>query len=354
MEKTVELSRNDTKVLKGIAILCMLVLHLFATKNVNGMFNAFPMINGVPLVYYFGILGDACRPIYLFVTGYAFYSMFHSSKLTIGRNLKRILNLYVNYWIVFFLFIPIGFLIGTFKFNLGELIRTILGLEMNYNGAWWFFQIYIVIVLISPFLIKIATKLNGLLLLTISGGIYVFSHLQIYKHMIQFDSSTLNHMFYILMLFGTSQFSFFIGAIFFKEKIYTKIYNKLGNIKYINTFCLMVFILIFFLHFFIESSIIAPFNGIVFICIFMLSRKSVIVEKTLDYLSNHSTNIWLTHMFFYMLYLPKLTFAPKNPILIFAWLIILCLCSSYVIKFIMKTILSFSLPRRRESVNAYK
>ena len=38
-------------------------------------------------------------------------------------------------------------------------------------------------------------------------------------------------------------------------------------------------------------------------------------------------------MFFYMIYFKELVFAPKYPILIFTWLIILCLISSYVIKF---------------------
>jgi membrane-bound acyltransferase YfiQ involved in biofilm formation len=66
--------------------------------------------------------------------------------------------------------------------------------------------------------------------------------------------------------------------------------------------------------------------------------KSNFIQKVLTFLGNHSTNIWLIHMFFYMSIFPELTFAPRYPILIFAWLILLCLVSSFVINSIFKPI----------------
>lgn len=50
-------------ILQGVAILFMLALHLFARKDVNGLYETFPMIIGVPLVYYLALFGDACVPI---------------------------------------------------------------------------------------------------------------------------------------------------------------------------------------------------------------------------------------------------------------------------------------------------
>ena len=61
------------KVLQGIAILFMLSLHLFARKEVNGIYETFPTINGIPLIYYIGLFGDACVPIYLFASGYGLF-----------------------------------------------------------------------------------------------------------------------------------------------------------------------------------------------------------------------------------------------------------------------------------------
>lgn len=73
------ISKNDTKMLKGVAILFMLLLHLFCRKEVNGLYETFPVINGVPFVYYIGLFGDACVPIYCFVSGYGLF-MVHSKE----------------------------------------------------------------------------------------------------------------------------------------------------------------------------------------------------------------------------------------------------------------------------------
>ncbi|MGL5904827.1 MAG: hypothetical protein ACRCZO_19235 [Cetobacterium sp.] len=51
-------------------------------------------------------------------------------------------------------------------------------------------------------------------------------------------------------------------------------------------------------------------------------------------MGKHSTNLWLIHMFFYMIYFKKLVYLPKYPILIYIWLIILCLPFSYLIDYL--------------------
>jgi hypothetical protein len=48
-----EFSKSDIKILKGIAILFMMMLHLFCKKNVNGLYETFPMISDVPSIYYY-------------------------------------------------------------------------------------------------------------------------------------------------------------------------------------------------------------------------------------------------------------------------------------------------------------
>lgn len=86
-EYNMELTKQDTRVLKGIAILLMVLLHMYATKEVDGLYNTFPLINDTPLVYYIALIGDACRPIYLFVTGYAFYIVINNNQ---GSVFKKI------------------------------------------------------------------------------------------------------------------------------------------------------------------------------------------------------------------------------------------------------------------------
>ncbi|MGX2961376.1 acyltransferase family protein [Peribacillus sp. JNUCC 23] len=348
-----EISKNDTRILKGVAILFMLLLHLFCRKEINGLYETFPTINGVPLIYYIGLFGDACVPIYCFASGYGLF-MTHNveQKSNVMKNFMRIFKLLINFWIVLLIFVTVGFLVGkteAFPGGLGEFFLNFFVLSNSYNGAWWFLQTYIILVLLAPLLVKLVRKYNSIMLLFLSGVIYLVSYVQRIKHVFDFgDNTALNMFINACVLVGTSLLPFIVGSIFAKEKIYSKLYNKFHSLFYKNTFCLIGILMLVIIHSLYESMIIAPFTAIAFICFFNLIDKSRFIQKVFTFFGDHSTNIWLTHMFFYMSIFPKLTFLPKYPILIFAWLLILCLISSYVINSICKPIIR--LVDRKSSV----
>src|SRR4051812_49331847 len=101
------------KITKGIAILFMLLLHLFCRKEVNGLYQTFPMIDGVPLIYYIGLFGDACVPMFCFASGYGLYiSVKKENGSIFKKNVKRIFKLLINYWIILILFVLVGILAG--------------------------------------------------------------------------------------------------------------------------------------------------------------------------------------------------------------------------------------------------
>ncbi|PJN90997.1 acyltransferase family protein [Bacillus sp. mrc49] len=337
-----ELSKNDTKLLKGVGISLMLLLHLFARKEIEGLYYS-PSLNGNPLVYYVGLIGDACRPVYLFATGYAFYVMFSSNKKNfIFRNFSRLLKLLVNFWIVFLIFVPLGFYLGkdtTFTSSFSEFILNLFLLSNSYNGAWWFLKIYIILVLISPLIIALIKSENSKVIFLVSGSIYFLSYIQRFRPLFEFhDNSILATIVETVALLGTSQFSFVVGIIFAKELLYSKIHSKVSKVRYKNIYGCLIVLTLFIIHGFIESAIIGPINGITIAIVFTLMNKSKVVESIIGFLGKHSTNIWLTHMFFYMTIFPNLTFAPKIPILIYVWLFTLCIGSSYVINLIYKPI----------------
>ncbi|EJP92462.1 acyltransferase family protein [Bacillus cereus] len=338
-----EISKSDAKMLKGAAILLMLLLHLFGRKEVNGMYENFITINGTPLVYYLALFGDACVPIYCFVSGYGLYVIFYKEqRLSVSRNCIRILKLLVNYWIVLVLFIIVGFLAGKSEIFSGGIIKFLLNvfvLSSSYNGAWWFLQTYIILVFSAPLLTKLVRKYNSLSLLLIFGIIYLVSYIQRIKNVLDVGNHTILGMSVnAVVLVGTSLLPFIIGTIFAKEKIYSKLYNKFYDMPYKNILCAIGIIMLIVLHAFYESMIIAPFTAIAFISFFILMNKSSVIQHIFAFFGDHSTNIWLTHMFFYMSIFPELIFAPRYPIIIFIWLITLCIASSYVINCIYKPV----------------
>lgn len=153
-----EFSKKDMKTHQGIAILFMLMLHLFCNKSVNGLYETFPVINGIPLVYYLALFGDACVPIYCFASGYGLYLSSNAS----SKNKMRVFKLLVNYWIVLIMFIIIALVTGNSELigNTGKIVVNFLVLSNSYNGAWWFVQTYILLVLFSPLVIKLIKKYN--------------------------------------------------------------------------------------------------------------------------------------------------------------------------------------------------
>lgn len=91
-------------------------------------------------------------------------------------------------------------------------------------------------------------------------------------------------------------------------------------------------------HGIVQTLFVAVFTGIAFICLFNLLDKPKWMDKMFLYLSEHSNNIWLVHMFIYVTYFKSIVFAAKYSILIYIWLIILCLISSYIVKIIYNPI----------------
>ncbi|ASN05977.1 acyltransferase family protein [Virgibacillus necropolis] len=338
-----EFSKRDMKMLQGIAILFMVSLHLFARKEVNGLYETFPLINGVPLIYYIGLFGDACVPIYLFASGYGL-----SFSLTKGnssrKNGKRIFKLLINFWIILLMFIGIAFLTGNteaFPGGIKEFLLNFSLLSNSYNGAWWYLQTYVILVLLASPIIKWVKRNRSIAVLIISGFIYLITYIQRIKHVIDLGDNTILIMLVnAIVLFGTSQLAFVIGIIFAKEKIYSKLYNKVNTRRFKNTWCGIGMITLVIIHGLYESMIIAPFTAVLFICLFCLMDKKEFIQKVFTFFGNHSTNIWLTHMFFYISFFPGLIFVPKYPVFIYLWLFTLCLITSFAINLIYKPVIA--------------
>jgi hypothetical protein len=341
----VEFTKSEMKMTKGVAILFMLLLHLFCRKEVNGLYDTSPLINGVPFVYYIGLFGDVCVPIYCFASGYGlFISINNSQGSILKKNVIRILKLLINYWIILVAFVALGFFVRGPHVYPGSITKFFLNffvLSSTYNGAWWFLQTYIILVFLSPLLTKIIKRYNTLLIIFISGSFYFLTYIQRIEHVLNLGhNAAINMMVNAVILVGTSQLPFIIGSIFAKEKFYSKIYKIFNQFTYKNTICIVGIIIMFIFHSFYQSMIIAPITGTAFVCLFNLLDKKAFSSKLFDFFGNHSTNIWLTHMFFYMMIFPNITFAPHYPIFIYCWLILLCIISSFIIDLIYKSVIN--------------
>lgn len=156
------LTITDTNVLKGIAILLLLCHHCFYTGE---PFDDI-VINGLPMIARLGTFSKICVAIFVFLSGYGLTAQ-AMTKGDIGNIFsfyrRRYVKLMVNYWLIWFIFVPVGvfFFHRTFPLVYGEhyIFRAFwdfLGLhqavfnEAGYNATWWFYSCIIVLYLIYP------------------------------------------------------------------------------------------------------------------------------------------------------------------------------------------------------------
>ena len=86
----------------------------------------------------------------------------------------------------------------------------------------------------------------------------------------------------------------------------------------------------------IASLFVAPATGAVIMALFVLWEKHKWVQKAFLFVENHSTNIWLTHMFFYQVLFRGLAYRAKYPVLIFSLMMAITISVSLLLKQIQK------------------
>ena len=158
------LTKEDTLHFKGAAILGMVLLHLFCRLG-ELPYTPIIWIGEVPLIYYVGLFGDICVPIYCFCSGYAHYLIRTKQKDDYHKRIPgKVIRFLLNYWIVVILFAGVGLIFdrtGKIPGSIGEFIGNMLLVGMSYNGAWWFVTTYLFLLLLSPVFCKITEKIRG-------------------------------------------------------------------------------------------------------------------------------------------------------------------------------------------------
>ena len=231
-EALYEPNKQDSTAAKGMAILAMAFLHLFC-RTENLPYTPLAVIGKTPLIYYFGLFGDICVPVYCFISGYAQYLLREKEGKSFCKSIiKRLAKFYLGYLVVLILFTLIGLMSGseTIPVSFEKFIGNLFLAGMSYNGAWWFVLTYIFLVLLSPLLTGISKKTNPFLLISVSGAVYLAAYIFRFVHVISLPGKILPWIFTQLLLIGTSQFSFIAGPnkgfLLKKAYSYSGLYNR--------------------------------------------------------------------------------------------------------------------------------
>lgn len=288
------ISIQKTNQLKSIAILMMLFLHLF-NRDYYGLFKPLIFIGNQPLSYYISLFCAACVPIFAFVSGYGLYfSCINNQKQFPTKNLDRTKKLYLKYWIILIFFAVILGLLLYKEGYPGNWIKFLLNftaISTSYNGAWWFFTIYILFVFTCVFWFNLLKVLNryvyfGILLLVYFLAFYF----RIYKTEI-FTNSILQWFHVQGSLYFCTLFQFMLGAFALKYQWHKKFSELFYKLRSKNTIAILGIVLLIVLDGLIPNSVVAPFTGLGFIFLFLQIGLTIKAQKLLDF-SLHTQQIY--------------------------------------------------------------
>ncbi len=353
-------TREDTKAIKGIAVILMIFHHLacFPERYAQG-FDGFkslwkPFVEDGYLSN-MGFNSRLCVAIFFFVGGYGLYKRISVDKFKLTKAIK---SLYISYWKIFLIFIPIAFIFFNKsdeslpelcrryhiedKNNLiSTLLSNFLGLSDSLNSEWWFFSAYLCLLPMGV-LFFMATKksksftFNMFLVLIIDmfvnnifpdfsksevlaglGGNYYFSH--------------------FIRLPSTSPF--FAGIVMAKHNKLEEWKSKLQKFRFSGLLGLIGCIGVFYVRGYIlglNIEVIHATAFIIFASLFFDSLKYV--KKAFCFAGKYSTDMWLVHTFFcyYFYEATKIVYATSSVWVDLLILIALSLISSILVELIWK------------------
>lgn len=252
------------------------------------------------------------------------------------KRVHRVFKLLIRFWIIMVLTCCVGFAFGMRDRFPGSVLNFILNaclVKSSYVGAFWFVQTYTILALLSGILFKLIKKRSYWIVLPISFVLYVVAFGIEYVILGKIEVEAVRLFVNACMLLLRSQFSFVIGMIFAKENMLdrSKLLSKIRS----NPILPWVFLsIVIAVRAILRHMIFAPFSAVVLIVLFGTYNWGKIGKKILLFFGKHSTNMWLTHMQFYVIFTPTLVFCSRNVFVIMLTLVALSLAASYVVDWV--------------------
>lgn len=320
------LTLKDTNVLKGIAILLLILHHcLYTGEGYDDI-----VLFGHPLFQNIGEFSKLCVALFVFLSGYGLTAKTQKDGGIdcIWKFYRhRYMKLMLNYWVIYLIFVPIGILFfhRTFPVVYGEnwlfkaivdflgLYKAIIGDFHGYNATWWFFGVIIILYLIYPLL----WRYRRFCFLMIPMGIMVPT---VASFLPFFGPSDFGHYF----------MAFVCGMAFAYKK------PELGGVNVIERlFLLLLLLLACFFRFYAWNPFVWDAGIIIFgVVLYSLTIIPQWISITLAFLGKHSYNIFLFHTFIYYYYFHDYIYWSRNPIIIPLTLMIVCIPISMIIELI--------------------
>lgn len=357
-----EVRKDDSAAIKGVAIMLMLVHHLFAfpTRLLPGVsFESFiTLSNGTPAVVYFAVFSKICVAMFTLLAGYGIYRSF-AKQLQMDRSgdhtqtyiaffARRLKKLYFKVWPVFLVFVPLGLAIKSpyIAKDAAAWIKNALLIDTTFNAEWWFLTTYVILVLLSPMMMsffsrKRSSLYSDALIIVI---VEIFIERVLLNYVVLTDAMVFLRSSLVWAKLSTTLILlpiFFAGAWLAKYDIYERILNSFRgkDVKRVVLGVVITALVVLLRGGWVQMNSWGFDQFDIFYSVFITLGILMVIcrlrplKKILAFIGNQSTGMWLTHSFFCFYYFQKFAYAPKYAVLIFLLVFAMSLASAWVVDF---------------------
>ena len=295
------MTKRDSTIIKGIAILMMLFLHLFNEQllEFHPELQRMPYqplfcIGSHPLEY---IMTRFCRPVPFFfiLSGYGISCLHSEGRLTLRAQLRRLLSIFTAYWMTLLVFVSLGHYLGyeNYPGSLSNLIANISSYSNSYNLAMWFLFPYTLICLSAPAIIKLMeyrkSYLTGLI---VTGLIYGATGYMISRYISEIGYQSLTgHLLQYLQYI----FPFTCGVVMHKTQILQ--HQKLKMLDNNKALTILLLLIVIALKSLMDSQALDTLYALAFIILLLKSGVHRYIGNILLFLGKYSMVMWMVHMY---------------------------------------------------------
>lgn len=224
------MTRQQSQMMKGVAILLMIFLHLFNQEGNVALCHNLLFIDGTPLVL---ILSHASNPVafFLILGGYGLYRVYEKGD---KHRWSRLAKLMIHYWIILLIFVTIGHFIRSAAYpgSFLNILSNVTGYETTYNGEMWFLLPYVILSACSKPLFDFLKRFRALIVICVTLVIHLGTSFCISRYGASFLYS--NYWVYDPLLVLHLLFNFCLGAMAARSNFFERLSAFVKKNSYTN------------------------------------------------------------------------------------------------------------------------
>lgn len=285
--------KDKTGIIKGVAIIFMIVLHVFGGDGWYEECYDLPMNHNGSLIHFMGSL-QICVGIFVFMIGFGYAFSKNKDFVYSIRHVGRLLH---SFWTILFLFaLPAGY--KTLSGG-GELVLNMFGIDETLSWVSWFVSLYIWAMIVMPFVGRLIDRKPYIF--SILGALISWSGMVIIHQLVpEFNKDNFYRMLFTYLGWTPT---IILGYLFAKQGFFNRI--KIPNHLIISVIAIVVILLVLWAKSVFKGISILNFDilyaPIIISCILIIFSQFKLkwISRILMELGDKSVYMWFIHALFF-------------------------------------------------------